>query len=76
VTEPAATIRPLVNGEPVELPAGTSLADLLVRLGLDQRRVAVEVNLEVIPRARHPSLQIRDGDRLEIVSFVGGGSRR
>lgn len=73
MTGPQATIRPLVNGEPLELPVGTSLAELLVRLGLDRRRVAVEVNLEVIPRARHESLRLQDGDRLEIVTFVGGG---
>ena len=73
MTEPDATIHPLVNGETLELPAGTSLTELLVRLGLDRRRVAVEVNLEVVPRALHDSLRLQDGDRLEIVTFVGGG---
>jgi len=73
VTEPPAVIRLTVNGEGVDCPAGSSLAGLLSRLGLDRRRLAVEVNLEVIPRARHDSLQLKDGDRLEIVTFVGGG---
>ena len=73
MTEAATAIRLTVNGEALELPAGTSLTELLGRLGLDRRRVAVEVNLEVIPRARHDSLQLHDGDRLEIVTFVGGG---
>lgn len=74
MSEPPAAIRLTVNGEGVDCPAGSSLADLLGRLGLDRRRLAVEVNLEVIPRARHDSLQLKDGDRLEIVTFVGGGS--
>ncbi len=73
MTETAAPIRLTVNGETLDLPAGTSVAALLGRLGLDRRRVAVEVNLEVVPRTRHDSLRLQDGDRLEIVTFVGGG---
>ncbi len=73
MTESADTVRLTINGEPTEVPAGLSLTDLLGRLGLDRRRLAVEVNLEVVPRAQHDALRLKDGDRLEIVSFVGGG---
>jgi thiamine biosynthesis protein ThiS len=63
-----------VNGEAVRLPSGSTLADLLRRLDLDRGRVAVEHNLRVVPRAEHPTLRLNHGDRLEIVTFVGGGS--
>lgn len=63
----------VVNGEPVSVPDGTTLAGLLDRLALDKRRLAVEHNQRVVPRAEHPTLRLRAGDRLEIVSFVGGG---
>jgi thiamine biosynthesis protein ThiS len=63
-----------VNGEPVRLPSGSTLADLLSTLSLDRGRVAVEHNLRVVPRAEHGSVRLNHGDRLEIVTFVGGGS--
>jgi thiamine biosynthesis protein ThiS len=62
-----------VNGEAVHVPAGSTLADLLQRLDLDRARVAVEHNLRVVPRAEHAGLRLNHGDRLEIVTFVGGG---
>jgi sulfur carrier protein len=62
-----------VNGEAVHVPAGSTLADLLQRLKLDRPRVAVEHNLRVVPRAEHATLRLNHGDRLEIVTFVGGG---
>jgi thiamine biosynthesis protein ThiS len=62
-----------VNGEAVQLPSGLTLAQLLERLSLDTARVAVEYNLRVVPRAEHGSLRLNHGDRLEIVTFVGGG---
>ncbi|MFI5184535.1 MAG: sulfur carrier protein ThiS [Vicinamibacteria bacterium] len=63
-----------VNGESVSVSAGSTIADLLGRLSLDPRRVAVEVNLEVVPRAQHSARRLSPGDRLEIVTFVGGGA--
>jgi sulfur carrier protein len=63
-----------VNGESLLLPAGVTVADVLQRLALDSRRVAVEVNLLVLPRAEHATHRLSDGDQLEIVSFVGGGA--
>ncbi len=62
-----------VNGEPRRVPKGISVADLALELGLEPTRVAVERNLEVVPRAQLPEMQIEDGDDYEIVTFVGGG---
>jgi thiamine biosynthesis protein ThiS len=62
-----------VNGEAVQVPAGSSLGDLLRTLELDRARVAVEHNRRVVPRAEHASLLLNHGDQLEIVTFVGGG---
>ena len=63
----------LVNGAPQEVAEGTTLAQLLERLGLLERHVAVEVNLQLVPRARHGECMLAENDRLEIVSLVGGG---
>ena len=63
----------LVNDEAVELPEGASVADLLKQLGLAGRSVAVERNLEIVPRSRHGETRLADGDRLEVVTLVGGG---
>lgn len=62
-----------MNGEPLRIPAGASVQDLLERLALEPGRVAVEHNLRVVPRAEHGSVRLNHGDRVEIVSFVGGG---
>ena len=62
-----------VNGEAVELPAGATVADLLASRGKPPERVAVEVNLELVPRAAHAKHALAEGDRVEIVEFVGGG---
>jgi sulfur carrier protein len=63
----------LLNGEPRSLAAPTSLADLLRVEGLAERRVAVEVNGGIVPRAMHAGLQLAPGDRVEIVHALGGG---
>lgn len=62
-----------VNGEALAVPAGSTVHDLLARLGVDRARVAVEHNLRVVPRAEHGAVRLAHGDRLEIVTFVGGG---
>jgi sulfur carrier protein len=62
-----------LNGQPRELPAECTLADLLAEMQLEPRMCAVEVNLEVVPRAEHARHVLHDGDRLEIVTLVGGG---
>jgi sulfur carrier protein len=62
-----------VNGEAREVAEGTTVRELLVALALGDQLVAVERNEEIVPRAEHASAVLRDGDRLEIVRFVGGG---
>jgi thiamine biosynthesis protein ThiS len=62
-----------LNGDPYELEAPTTVSGLLLRLDIDSRRVAVEHNLEVLKRARFDETPVREGDRIEIVNFVGGG---
>ena len=63
----------LVNGTPREVPEGTTVADLLSQLEMAARHVAVEVNLELVPRARHREFRLSEADRLEVVTLVGGG---
>lgn len=63
----------IVNGEPHAIEEGSSVADLLRALGLDAQQVAVERNREIVPRAAHAQTPLTPGDRLEIVTFVGGG---
>ena len=63
----------LLNGESLELPDGATVADLLVRLDLTGRRVAVERNLDILPRSQHATTALADGDRLEVVHAIGGG---
>ncbi|RZJ97767.1 MAG: sulfur carrier protein ThiS [Brevundimonas sp.] len=61
-----------INGEPRTIDAATIL-DLVHALSLDPRKVAVERNLEIVPRSLHGQTALNDGDRIEIVQFVGGG---
>ena len=62
-----------LNGEPKELPEGATLLSLIEQLSLAPERVAVELNHDVVRRADWPAVQLSDGDRVEIVHFVGGG---
>ena len=68
-----AGIAVVVNGESRTVIEGTTVASLLAELGLGDTRVAVECNREVVPRAQHASTVLAAGDRLELVTFVGGG---
>jgi sulfur carrier protein len=63
----------VLNGEPRELAAGTTLADLLRSIDLGQRRFAVEINEELVPRSAHAHRVLQAGDRVEIVQAIGGG---
>ncbi len=65
-------VKILLNGEEREVTA-TTLTALIDEIGLDGRKVAVERNLEIVPRSTYLATPIMDGDRLEIVHFVGGG---
>jgi len=62
-----------VNGEVVEVPEGTTIAALLEQRGLSPRYLAVERNLELVPRQQHSECILQAGDQLEIVTLVGGG---
>jgi thiamine biosynthesis protein ThiS len=62
-----------VNGEKREIPAGANVEGLLKHLGIGADRVAIERNMEILPRAQWAATQVEQGDRLEIVHFVGGG---
>lgn len=62
-----------VNGENRETSAGTSVLGLLDQLGLNAGRVAIEYNLQILPRAKWEETRVITGDKLEIVQFVGGG---
>ena len=61
-----------INGEPRQV-AATTLSALVEELALDPRKVAIERNLEIVPRSLHAQTALSDGDRIEIVQFVGGG---
>lgn len=62
-----------LNGQPQALPDPSTVATLLHQQGLAERRVAVEVNGEIIPRSQHASRVLQAGDRIEIVHALGGG---
>ena len=63
----------IFNGRPRQIDQQTTLAELLQRLDLAPQRVAVEINLELVPRRQHADTILREGDSLEVVTLVGGG---
>ncbi len=63
----------LLHAAPHPLPAPPTVAGLLASLNRDPKKVAVEVNEEVVPREQHGTAELKDGDRVEIVTLVGGG---
>lgn len=63
----------VLNGEPRAARAGLTLALLLDELGLAGKRLAVEVNRDIVPRGEHAMCVLRDGDRVEIIHAIGGG---
>ncbi|HTN30657.1 MAG TPA: sulfur carrier protein ThiS [Pseudomonas sp.] len=62
-----------LNGEARDVHEGLSIAGLLAQLDLAGRRVAVELNLDIVPRSQHAETCLREGDRLEVVHAIGGG---
>ena len=68
-----AGIQVAVNGESLQLPRGSTVADLLRRLALAGKPVAVEHNRRVVPKGEHEVVVLNHGDNVEIVTFVGGG---
>lgn len=71
--ESVAFMQVHVNGIATELEDGTPISALIERLGLAGRRIAVEVNAELVPRSRLEGKVLREGDRVEIIHAVGGG---
>ena len=63
----------IVNDEPRTLDAQATVADLVAALELGPRRIAVELNRTIVPRAEYAATRLRDGDTVEIIHFVGGG---
>lgn len=63
----------ILNGEQRQLPQGMSVEELMAELQVDIRKVAVERNLEIVPRSTFAATQLQEDDRVEIVQFVGGG---
>ncbi|WP_166595764.1 sulfur carrier protein ThiS [Pseudomonas sp. SLFW] len=62
-----------LNGESYELPDGETVAALLNRLELTGRRIAVELNLDIVPRSQHAATALNEGDQVEVVHAIGGG---
>lgn len=63
----------ILNGRPHVLEQSLTLADLLSVLGVSRAKIAVERNLEIVPKSAFDAVVLEDGDKLEIVQFVGGG---
>jgi len=66
-------VQVIVNDEPRTLDAQATVADLVAALELGPRRIAVELNRTIVPRAEYAATRLRDGDTVEIIHFVGGG---
>src|SRR5450755_884903 len=68
------TLNVIINGEAKNLGKAMTLNEMLIFLGLDPKKIAVERNLEIVPRSTYAEVQVRDGDKYEIVHFIGGGN--
>ena len=73
VSTMAGQINITLNGEARRAPAGASIAQLVEDIGLNPAKVAVERNLEIVPKSLHGATPVAEGDRIELVQFVGGG---
>jgi thiazole synthase len=73
MTSPDQMLSIQLNGEPRRVAPGTSIAALAAEIGLNPAKIAVERNLEIVPRSTLVDVMLEDGDSLEIVHFVGGG---
>lgn len=71
--QPIALNRIVYNGESMEVAVGTTVIDLLRNQKVRTDLVAVEVNLEIVPKQFHPTTLINEGDKIEVVTLVGGG---
>jgi thiamine biosynthesis protein ThiS len=71
--ETGLAMRMTINGRDQEFESPLTVAALVASLGWDPRKIAVERNLEIVPKSAHQTTLLQDGDRIEIVNFVGGG---
>lgn len=62
-----------LNGNPVEVPPGHTLASLITELAVGDKRIAIEVNKEIVPRSTYGSYSLKPGDQVEVVTAIGGG---
>ncbi len=67
------TITAIINGQERQIKASASVLSLLDELGIEPRKIAIEHNLEIVPKSAYETTLLMDGDRIEIVQFVGGG---
>ena len=63
----------LVNGEKISLPEDSNIEDLIVHLGYQNQRIAIEINESIIPKSNHSSFPLKDLDKVEVINAVGGG---
>ena len=63
-----------LNGEKYNLETGSNIVDLIEKLGLNIDKLAIERNLEIVPKSNYSEINIADGDQIEIVHFIGGGN--
>ena len=63
----------LVNGEKISLPEDSSIEDLIMHLGYQNQRIAIEINESIIPKSNHSSFLLQDLDKVEVINAVGGG---
>lgn len=70
---PSSVINVVVNGQPQTVAAGSTILELLEQIGVRTELVAVEVNLDIVPKQQHAQTVVREGDQVEVVTLVGGG---
>ncbi|MGM0832464.1 sulfur carrier protein ThiS [Halomonas qinghailakensis] len=73
MSTPHESIQLTLNGEPHTLAAGLSAADLIEQLGLTGRRIAVEINEQIVPKSQLAQTHLANGDQIEVVHAIGGG---
>jgi sulfur carrier protein len=62
-----------VNGHPQDVPDLISVADLLVNMSIEKKRIAIELNQEIIPRGKHSETLLKEGDEIEVIHAIAGG---
>lgn len=72
-SDPSTVINIVVNGQPQSVAAGLTITELLQVIGVRTELVAVELNLDIVPKQQHAQTVVRDGDHVEVVTLVGGG---